>query len=62
MDMSEDKIQMLKEKHKEMFHKALKDSGLQGKEFEAYQLGLADGALLTTRIINELNQLEENGK
>lgn len=60
--MSEDKIKMLKEKHTEMFRKAAEDSGLQGKELEAYKLGLAEGVLMTTRIINELNKIEENGE
>ena len=49
-------MQMLKEKHKEMFRKAAEDSGLQGEELKAYKLGLAEGVLITTRIINELSK------
>lgn len=57
-----EKLSQLKQKHTEMFHKTAEDSGLTGEELKAYKLGLADGILLTTRIINELNQLEENGE
>lgn len=56
--MSEDKIKMLKEKHTEMFHKTAENSGLKGEELKAYKLGLADGILLTTRIINDLDKIE----
>lgn len=55
--MSEaEKLSQLKQKHTEMFHKTAEDSGLKGEELKAYKLGLADGILLTTRIINDLNK------
>ena len=55
--MSEtEKLSMLRQKHKEMFRKAAEDSGLQGKELEAYKIGLAEGVLMTTRIINDLSK------
>lgn len=55
--MSEaEKLSQLKQKHTELFHKTAEDSGLKGEELKAYKLGLADGILLTTRIINDLNK------
>lgn len=50
------KLSQLKQKHTELFHKTAEGSGLKGEELKAYKLGLADGILLTTRIINDLNK------
>lgn len=58
--MSEiERLALLKQKHTEMFHKTAEDSGLKGEELKAYKLGLADGILLTTRIINDLSKIED---
>lgn len=50
--MSEQQWMKIKAKHTAMINQMVKDSGLEGKEREAYILGICNGILAASRIMN----------
>jgi phosphoribosylformylglycinamidine (FGAM) synthase-like amidotransferase family enzyme len=50
--MSEQQWMKIKAKHTAMINQMVEDSGLEGKEREAYILGICNGILAASRIMN----------
>lgn len=51
--MSEQQLMEIKARHTAMINQMVEDSALEGKEKEVYILGLCDGILIASRIMNK---------